>query len=93
MVTIKCLNPLTLMSDQDRISPYNINTISTRQVMRIHIKKNISFRIFWLIQYQILRTSIMRIAWQTVRSITNEIIGIKTHKQKVASITYLEAEI
>ena len=81
------------MSDQDRISPYNINTISTRQVMRIHIKKNISFRIFWLIQYQILRTSIMRIAWQTVRSITNEIIGIKTHKQKVASITYLEAEI
>ena len=25
MVTIKWLNPLTLMSDQDRISPYNIN--------------------------------------------------------------------
>ena len=23
-------NPLTPMSDQDRISPYNINTISTR---------------------------------------------------------------
>ena len=79
MVTIKCLNPLTLMSDQDRISPYNINTISTRQVMRIHIKKNISFRIFWLIQYQILRTSIIRIIWQTVRSITNEIIGMKTY--------------
>ena len=79
MVTIKCLNPLTLMSDQDRISPYNINTISTRQVMRIHIKKNISFRIFWLIQYQILRTSIIRIAWQTVRSITNKIIGMKTY--------------
>ena len=30
------LNPLTLMSDQDGISPYNINTISNRQV----IKKN-----------------------------------------------------
>ena len=30
----------TPMSDQDRISPYNINTISNRQVMRI--KKNIS---------------------------------------------------
>ena len=30
----------TLKSDQDRISPYNINTISSRQVMRI--KKNIS---------------------------------------------------
>ena len=32
------LNPLTPMSDQDRISPYNINTISSRQVTRI--KKN-----------------------------------------------------
>ena len=31
------------MSDQDRISPYNINTISTRQVMRI--KKNINLGI------------------------------------------------
>ena len=27
--------PLTHMSDQERISPYNINTISSRQVMRI----------------------------------------------------------
>ena len=34
------LNPLTTMCDQDRISPYNINTISSRQVIRI--KKNIS---------------------------------------------------
>ena len=33
-------NPLTPLSDQDRISPYNINTISSRLVMRI--KKNIS---------------------------------------------------
>ena len=32
---------LTPMSDQDRISPYNINTISSRQVMRI--KKNINY--------------------------------------------------
>ena len=32
-------NTLTPMSDQDRISPYNINTMSTRYVMRI--KKNI----------------------------------------------------
>ena len=37
------LNPVTLMSDQDRISPYNVNTISCRQVMRI--KKNINYRI------------------------------------------------
>ena len=28
-------NPLTPVSDQDRISPYNINIISSRQVMRI----------------------------------------------------------
>ena len=34
------LNPLPPMSDQDRISPYNINTISSKQVIRI--KKNIS---------------------------------------------------
>ena len=34
------LNPLTLMGDQHRISPYNINTISSRQVMRN--KKNIN---------------------------------------------------
>ena len=31
-------NPLTPMSDQDRISPYNINALSIIQVMRI--KKN-----------------------------------------------------
>ena len=31
------------MSDKDRISPYNVNTISTREVMRI--KKNISLGI------------------------------------------------
>ena len=37
------LNPLTPMSDQNRISPYNINTVSTRQVMRI--KKNINLGI------------------------------------------------
>ena len=34
------VNPLTPMSDQDRISPYNINTISCWQVMRM--RKNIN---------------------------------------------------
>ena len=29
------INPLSPRSDQDRISPYNTNTISTRQVMRV----------------------------------------------------------
>ena len=33
-------NPFTPTNDQDRISPYNINTISSRQVMRI--EKNIN---------------------------------------------------
>ena len=33
-------NPLNPMSDQDRIFPYNVSTISSRQVMRIN--KNIS---------------------------------------------------
>ena len=37
---IRCLallgvNPLTPMNDQERISPYNINTISSIEVMRI----------------------------------------------------------
>ena len=34
------VNPFTPTSDQDRISPYNINTISSRQVMRI--EKNVN---------------------------------------------------
>ena len=37
------LNPLTPMSDQGGISPYCINTISCRQVMRI--KKNFNYGI------------------------------------------------
>ncbi|RMX55215.1 hypothetical protein pdam_00022940 [Pocillopora damicornis] len=37
---VSCFNPFTPTSDQDRISPYNINTISSRQVMRI--QKNIN---------------------------------------------------
>ena len=63
------------MCDQDRISPYNINTTSIRRVIRI--KKNISLRIFYLIQCQILRANIIRIVWHTVRRITNEILGVK----------------
>ena len=67
------IDPLTPMSDQDRISPYNINTISSRQVMR---KKN-QLEDYKLIQYQILQTNITRTVWQTVRRITNEILGAK----------------
>ena len=62
------------MSDQDRISSFNINTVLSRQVMRI--KKNIN----WgskLIQYQILQTNITRTVWQTIRRIANEILGVQ----------------
>ena len=34
-----------------------------------------------LIQYQILHTNIARIVWQTVRRITNEILGVKGLRQ------------
>ena len=40
-VIFTSINPFTPTSDQDRISPYNINTISSRQVMRI--EKNINY--------------------------------------------------
>ena len=57
--------------DQDRISPYTISTISSRQVMRI--KKNI---IYWWNQFQIIR--------QKVRRITDEILGVKGLRQILA---------
>ena len=38
VTVLRRLNPLTPMSNQDGISPNDINTISSRQVMRI-IKK------------------------------------------------------
>ena len=51
------------MSNQERISPHNINKILGRQVMRI--KKNIIQGIIWWIQYLILKTNVMRIVEQT----------------------------
>ena len=51
------------MSNQERISPHNINKILSRQVMRI--KKNIIQGIIWWIQYLILKTNVMRIVEQT----------------------------
>ena len=72
--SVGLLNPLTPMSDQERISPYNINAISTRQVMKIKKSYLGDYR---LIQYQILQTNIRRTIWQTVRRINNEILGVK----------------
>ena len=62
------------MSDQDRISPYNNNTISSRQVTKI--KTNINLPLYKLIQYQILKTSITRTEWLTVRRLAREILGV-----------------
>ena len=42
-LTYQYVQMLLTLSDQDRISPYNINTISSRQVMRI--KKTINLGI------------------------------------------------
>ena len=63
------------MSDQDRISPYNINTKSNKQVRRI--KKTTQLGDYKLIQYQILQTEIISILRQTVGRITNEILGVR----------------
>ena len=51
------------MSDQERISPHNINKILSRKVMRT--KKNIIQGITWWIQYLILKTNVLRIVEQT----------------------------
>ena len=64
------------MGDQDRISSYNINTISSRQVMRI--EKNINWGIIsWSDTNFSFMTYITRTVWQTVRRITCEILGVK----------------
>ena len=63
------------MSDQDRISPYYINTESSRQVRRI--KKKTQQGNYGLIQYQILQIKIISILWQTEGRIINEILGVK----------------
>ena len=42
------------MSDKDQISPYNVNTISSRQVIRIKLD-------YKLIQNQVLQINIIRI--------------------------------
>ena len=65
----------TPMSDRDRISPYNINTESRRQVRRI--KKKTQLGNYGLIQDQFLQIEIISISWQTVGRISNESMGVK----------------
>ena len=77
------VNPSTPMSDQDRISLYNINTMTGRQAMR---KRKYQLDGYLLIQYQILRTNIARIILQIVRRISNEMLGVKGLSLWVTSI-------
>ena len=64
------VNDLSLtISDQDRISPYIINTELSRQVGRIKKKTQLGDQ--KLIQYQILQIEIISILCQTVGRITN----------------------
>ena len=55
------------MNDQDRISPYHIKQTSNEN------KGKYQQDYYQLIQHQILRLNIMRIEWQIVRRITNEV--------------------
>ena len=43
----------------------------------MRIKKNINYGIMLMTRCQILQTNIMRIVWQTVRRIANEILVVK----------------
>ena len=70
------LNPLTPMSDQERISPYNINTISTRKVMGI--KKNINLGLISRSNTKFSELINVRIVWLTARRITNLIWELKS---------------
>ena len=64
------------MGDQDRISLYNNYQHNIKQTSNEKKEKS-SLGDYWLIQYQILQTNITRTIWQTVRRITNEILGVK----------------
>ena len=64
------MNLLTPLNDQERISPYNISTISSRQVMRIKNSINRGLLVNSLPNFPI---NITRTIWQTTMRITNEI--------------------
>ena len=61
------------LSDQDRIPLSNINIKQTSD----ENKEKYQLGDYRLIQYQILQTNITRTVWQTVRRITNKILGVQ----------------
>ena len=64
------------MSDQDRISPYNIKQKDDEN------KEEYQLGNYQLIQYQILQTIIIWIECQTVKRIAKMIVGVKRVKNK-----------
>ena len=63
------------MSYQERTFPsYNINTISSRQLMRVEKDINLG-----IISWSPI-SNISRSVWQTVRAITDDILGVKMLK-------------
>ena len=72
------------MGDLDRISLYNNYQHNIKQTSNEKKEKS-SLGDYWLIQYQILQTNITRTIWQTVRRITNEILGVKGLKENIRS--------
>ena len=70
------------MGDLDRISLYNNYQHNIKQTSNKKKEKS-SLGDYWLIQYQILQTNITRTIWQTVRRITNEILGVKGLKENI----------
>ena len=63
------------VSDQDRISRYNSNTISSRQVMRI--KTNMNKGIVSWSNTKFSKLTLREFVWQTVRIIPMKILGAK----------------
>ena len=71
------------MSDKDRISPYNINTKSRRQVMRI--EKNISIRgllVDLILNYP---NSFIRTVWQTAGSYRRDLGSVRVKTLQITN--------
>ena len=79
---IKTISSFALIRDQNRFSHCNINTISSRQVMRI--EKNINYGIISWSNTDFPTLISWRIVLQTVRRITNEILGVNGLKKPLS---------
>ena len=69
------------MSDQYRNSPDKISTQHQADIVSDINKGKYQLEDYKLIKYQILQTYIIRMAWQTVRRITKEILGVKGSRE------------